>query len=295
MQWPTWAFWRPKSESNGKPQHRDNPPEPSHNASSTPELPASWQSNLTKTDWLQSHYTTNQTIAISIATTATTLALIRLYKTYLRRIPSVDYLKPEFFRRRSFFGYVTRVGDGDNFHLYHTPGGRLLGWGWLRRVHNLKGEKLKGKTMHVRIAGVDAPEAAHFGRPAQPYSQEALDWLRSFVLHKFVRVYPYRPDQYGRVVCSAYRRRWLFFKFDVGLNMLKQGLATVYEAKFGSEFGNNEEQYRAAEERAKQKKIGMWQGTGLVGRMLGRNSSLESPREYKTRHAQQEKGADKAK
>jgi len=22
------------------------------------------------------------------------------------------------------------VGDGDNFRLYHTPGGRLLGWGW---------------------------------------------------------------------------------------------------------------------------------------------------------------------
>ncbi|KAI7138544.1 hypothetical protein KC352_g30181, partial [Hortaea werneckii] len=85
----------------------------------------SWESNLNSTDW--SHYTSPQTIVASVLTTAATLALIRLYKTYLRRIPNVDYLKPGFFRHRSLYGYVTRVGDGDNFHLYHTPGGKLAG------------------------------------------------------------------------------------------------------------------------------------------------------------------------
>lgn len=201
------------------------------------------------------------------------------------RIPNVDYITPNRLRGRSLYGYVSSVGDGDNFRLFHTPGGRLAGWGWFpgRQVKKMK--KFQGKTVHVRIAGVDAPEMAHFGRPAQPYSQEALEWLKSFVLHKYVRVIPYRRDQYERVVCTVYRRRWGFFKSDVGLNMLKQGLATVYEAKFGSEFGGPEKEkvYRDTEARAKQKKIGMWQEQSLVGRMLGRKNTLESPREYKTR------------
>lgn len=174
----------------------------------------------------------------------------------------------------------------------------MMGWGWVprRKVQDMTEKAVKGRTMHVRIAGIDAPELAHFGRPAQPYSQEAIDWLRAFVLHSYVRVYPYRQDQYNRVVCSVSKRRWFFFKSDVGLNMLKRGLATVYEAKFGSEFGNREEEYRAAEETAKNRKVGMWQDPGLVGRMLGqKKGSVESPREYKTRMAEHEKKSNMAK
>ncbi|KAI7471032.1 SNase-domain-containing protein [Hortaea werneckii] len=247
----------------------------------------SWESNLNSTDW--SHYTSPQTIVASVLTTAATLALIRLYKTYLRRIPNVDYLKPGFFRHRSLYGYVTRVGDGDNFHLYHTPGGKLAGWGLLpwRRVQDIK--KFKGKTLPVRIAGVDAPERAHWGNPEQPYGNEALEWLRSTLLHRYVRVYPYSRDQYGHMVASVHLRRWLVFRSDVGYDMLKKGWATVYEAKSGSEFGGKEEQYRAAEARAKQKKVGMWQEPGMLGKLLGKKETTESPREYKTRTAAQDK------
>ena len=254
----------------------------------------SWESNLNSTDW--SHYTSPQTIVASVLTTAATLALIRLYKTYLRRIPNVDYLKPGFFRHRSLYGYVTRVGDGDNFHLYHTPGGKLAGWGLLpwRRVQDIK--KFKGKTLPVRIAGVDAPERAHWGNPEQPYGNEALEWLRSTLLHRYVRVYPYSRDQYGRMVASVHLRRWLVFRSDVGYDMLKKGWATVYEAKTGSEFGGKEEQYRAAEARAKQKKVGMWQEPGMLGKLLGKKETTESPREYKTRTAERDKiGREKEK
>ncbi|KAK5134342.1 hypothetical protein LTR08_006522 [Meristemomyces frigidus] len=243
-----------------------------------------------KSAW--SRYTTTQTITACILTAAATLALERLYKTYLRRIPSVDYLKPGLFRQRSLYGYVTSVGDGDNFRLFHTPGGRLFGWGWFpgRRVGDVK--QLKGQTVHVRIAGVDAPELAHFGNPAQPYGKEALEWLRSFVLHRYVRAYPYRRDRFDRVVCTVSRTRWLFFNTDVGHNMLKNGMATVYTAKDGSEeFGSRERQYRGAEARAKEKKIGMWHKPSLVGKLLGRQESVESPREYKTRIIKQERQA----
>lgn len=38
------------------------------------------------------------------------------------------------------------VGDADNFRFYHTPGGRWLGWGWLRNVKEGRKE-LKGQTV----------------------------------------------------------------------------------------------------------------------------------------------------
>jgi endonuclease YncB( thermonuclease family) len=289
MQWPSWAFWRQKERPKENEEYTVDDRQRAH-LTSTP-----LDKTLNKTNG--SYFTTTQTIVISALTTVTALASIRFYKTYVRRIPSTEYLKPGFFRKRTFYGYVTRVGDGDNFHFFHTPGGRLLGWGWAphRRIKDMMDRAAKakaGQTLHVRIAGIDAPEGAHFGRPAQPYSKEALDWLRDTILKRYVRVYPFKQDQYQRVVCSVHKWKWGFFKSDVGLNMIKQGLATVYEAKIGSEFGGREEQYRAAEARAKQRKIGMWQDPGLIKRFLGQGAEVESPRAYKKRMSQQEK-ADK--
>lgn len=125
----------------------------------------------------------------------------------------------------------------------------------------------------VRIAGVDAPEGAHFGREAQPHADEALDWLRNYILNRRVRAYIYKRDQYDRVVATVYVRRGIFRR-DVGLQMLKAGLATVYEAKTGAEFGKLEDKYRSTEEWAKQKRRGIWSG---------KQKDFESPRDYKTR------------
>lgn len=161
-------------------------------------------------------------------------------------------------------------------------------------MRNVKpGKGLKGKTLHVRIAGIDAPEMAHFGRPEQPFGKEALAWLRGEVLGKFVRVRPWRRDQYDRVVCTVYKRKWMVWRTDVGLEMIRKGLATVYEAKFGSEFGGMEEVYREAEKEAKRRGVGMWQKPGFIGKLIGRKESSESPREYKTRMAAQEVKSEK--
>ena len=80
---------------------------------------------------------------------------------------------------------------------------------------------LKDETIHIRIAGIDAPEvgtpfrdssrvpliippkAAHFGRPAQLHSRESLDWLRETLLRptrKTMWCQVLRKDQYGRIV-----------------------------------------------------------------------------------------------
>jgi hypothetical protein len=74
------------------------------------------------------------------------MAVLQLYANYLRRIPGSAYVRPNFFRNRSIYGRVTSVGDGDNFHLFHTPGGRSLGWGWLRRIPETR-KDLKDRTV----------------------------------------------------------------------------------------------------------------------------------------------------
>jgi len=59
--------------------------------------------------------------------------------------------------------------------------------------------------------------------------------------------------------------------------MLRAGIATVYEAKSGAEFGEGREQiYRKAEWWAKTKRKGIWSG---------KKEDFESPREYKSRYA----------
>ncbi|KAI5847220.1 hypothetical protein DFP73DRAFT_455766, partial [Morchella snyderi] len=192
----------------------------------------------------------------TLTLTAAALGAAHLYRNHLRRIPDAASIYPSFFRRRSIYGRVTSVGDGDGFRLYHTPGGRCLGWGWLpgRRLH---GPTPTRDTLHIRIAGVDAPEGAHFGRTAQPYAAEALAWLREYLLGRNVRVYVYRRDQYERVVASV--KVWRGFRRrDVGMEMLEAGMATVYEAKTGAEFGKLEELYRLAEWRARKARRGIW-------------------------------------
>jgi endonuclease YncB( thermonuclease family) len=286
MLWPSWAY--PTREGAvGNSGKDDVLYEDLHEKSVRNSISIGW-----------SDYLTRQTVVGTIILTATALGANRVYKSFVRRIPNASHLKPGSFRKRSIYGLVTRVGDGDGFHLFHTPGGRLLGWGWApgRRTKDLMKRGAKpsdAQTITVRIAGIDAPERAHFGNPEQPYAKEALEWLKAALLGKYVRVYPYRQDQYQRIVASAYVWRWLIWRQDVGLNMLKQGLATVYEAKVFKEFGGNEEQYRVAEERAKQQKIGMWQDPGIFAKLLGRSKEPESPRAYKTRMMQQEKQASK--
>jgi endonuclease YncB( thermonuclease family) len=138
----------------------------------------------------------------------------------------------------------------------------------------------------VRIAGVDAPEGAHFGKPAQPFAAEALAWLESYILNKRVRAFIYRRDQYERVVATVYVRRPPFFlRKDVGLELIRRGLATAYEGRTGAEFGGSkmEEIYKAAEAAAKKKGKGIWSThkAGVLG--LRKAQPFETPMAFKKR------------
>ncbi|KAF3911154.1 hypothetical protein AA313_de0208444 [Arthrobotrys entomopaga] len=223
----------------------------------------------------------------SLATATTTITLIYFYRNFLKRYPDSNSIPPHFFRRKGLYGKVVSVGDADNFRIYHTPGGKWAGWGWLpgRKVPESRKE-LKGQTIHVRIAGIDAPEGAHFGKPSQPHSSESLTYLTNLLASQNVRAHLLRRDQYERIVCSVTMKRkgilgHLGFKQDVGLVMLKDGIAQVYEGTYGVEFGKREGmegKYRAAEEDARARKVGIW---GLKGK-------YESPGQYKARFGSKE-------
>jgi hypothetical protein len=105
----------------------------------------SWTDIINSKDW---KLTDPRTLLSTAILTTSILASIKFYRSYLKRIPEASYIRPAFFRKRSLFGTVTRVGDADNFHLFHQPGGRLAGWGWLpgRRIVPEKKE-LKNQTV----------------------------------------------------------------------------------------------------------------------------------------------------
>ncbi|KAI0705983.1 hypothetical protein C8T65DRAFT_740708 [Cerioporus squamosus] len=211
-----------------------------------------------------------------------------VYARYLRRIPNADWVTPDMLARRRWIkGYVTRclpptlarpVGDADNFRLYHTPG---IGWRWplkFRRIP-LGRADLKDKTIHIRMAGVDAPEAGHFGRAAQPFAEESLAWLKSQVENKFVYCQLIRRDQYGRIVAVPHLKpRFLPGLFATGKNlpleMLRAGWGSVYE-QAGAEYGlRGVEEFLRVQSEAQNARRGIWKH-GTTG---------ETPAEYKRRY-----------
>jgi endonuclease YncB( thermonuclease family) len=292
MQWPSWPSTAPSTTTT---QDESDPTATGATEPTTlPFAMPSWQS-----------YATPQVLIASTLSTTTLLLALRLHRTRLKQFTRVTAIPPSFYRRRALFGRCMRVGDGDGFRLLHTPGGRLAGWGWLpgKRMPaaGAGSRALADKTLSVRLAGIDAPEMAHFGKPAQAGSREAYDWLAAYLTGRRVRVRVWRRDQYDRVVGTAWVRCWWGPRRDVGLLMLKEGLATVYEAKAGAEFGGKETEalYREAERRARDAGRGIWKGAAaaagrgplLWAKLTGgeQPGKFESPRDFKNRTRQIDK------
>lgn len=160
MRWP--SFWSspspPDKEDEAKQNATNNaqtPGEvlddllsakPASKAPSIQKHPTNWSSIVTTSP--TQILTSPETLLPTLLLTSTCLGFFTFYRSYLRRIPAAGNISPGFFRKRSLVGRVTSVGDGDNFRVFHTPGGRLAGWGWLpwRRVPTEKKE-LKHKTV----------------------------------------------------------------------------------------------------------------------------------------------------
>ncbi|KIK09435.1 hypothetical protein K443DRAFT_82346 [Laccaria amethystina LaAM-08-1] len=179
------------------------------------------------------------TSAIALASFATgavtALCTTMFHVRYGRRLKNGEWITPDLLGRDNWIkGVVTSVGDADNFRLYHTPALGGYTWPFKFRTIPSQSKDLKDQTLHIRLAGVDAPEAAHFGKPAQPYAAESLAWLRETLLGKKVYCRLLRRDQYSRIVAHVHLPprilpASLFLGRNVSLELLKAGWGTIYE------------------------------------------------------------------
>lgn len=149
-------------------------------------------------------------------------------------------------------GRVLSVSDGDTIRFLHSP---------MFSSSRLKdGEKLSDTALPIRIATIDTPEVAKFGKPNQPYGEDAKEHLSNMILDDIVKVRLLSKDQYGRGVGQVVKPRlfgWLGGR-DMDTEMLQAGLAEVYRGG-GAVYGpKGKEAYIEMEGQAKREKTGMW-------------------------------------
>ncbi|KAI9596632.1 hypothetical protein BDF19DRAFT_438097 [Syncephalis fuscata] len=220
---------------------------------------------VTTTEWWQKAHNNGYSEVVAAAAAVTTTAIVyRVYGRNIRRYSTASEIPTRMLKgQRRMTGVCTAVRDGDTFRLYHTPLSPLL-----TRIPQTR-KALQGKTLSIRLAGIDAPEAAHFGMPAQPFSDEARRWLEARLLHRTILFTPYSVDRYGRLVAGVWIRpvgcHWLPFglpllnwlRSDISLKMLRSGLATVYTGQ-DAEYGNRHDRYKLAEQLARARYRGVW-------------------------------------
>lgn len=150
-------------------------------------------------------------------------------------------------------GRAVSVSDGDTFRFLHVP----------TRFHSSRtgnNDKLSTSTLLIRMCTIDTPEVAKFGKPGQPYGDEAKAHLQSLIENRIVKIRLLQKDQYGRAVAEVVKPGpllgWPLKYMDQ--EMLKAGLAEVYQGS-GAVYGHlGKEAYIAMQEKAKERKKGMW-------------------------------------
>ena len=121
-----------------------------------------------------------------------------------------------------FSGRVVRVSDGDTCDVEVEP----------------------GKTIRVRIYGIDAPELS------QDFGKESRKYLDRRIFRETVTVEKFYDDQYGRCV-----GRILLNGQDLALELLREGIVWHY-VQYSSD-----QSYSIAERLAREAQKGVWKGT----------------------------------
>jgi endonuclease YncB( thermonuclease family) len=158
--------------------------------------------------------------------------------------PQSSYLK----------GRVVNVTDGDTFRFYHQPT-------WFHSSTPKSDTKLSDQTIAIRVCTIDTPEVAKFGKPSQPFGDDAKALLQQHLLPcTYLQVQILQRDQYGRAVASVSKQS-VFGRTYMDEVMLKAGLAEVYQGG-GAVYGpKGKDYYLKLEETARSNKTGMWSQT----------------------------------
>ncbi|PVU88619.1 hypothetical protein BB561_005758 [Smittium simulii] len=212
-------------------------------------------------------------------------ASVYLYKFHYFQINTALDIPKSYFKTRTLKGIALKIPDGDNLRLYHCPTLKSS-WRIKNELKNIKThpynsseknikptQKLSEKTINVRLYGIDAPEIGHFGNKSQKFAVEAREFLQSLVLGKKLFILPLKIDIYNRVVAVVYIKNFWFFNRDISSEMIKAGMATIYEGR-DIAYHSGLNSLVLEEMKAKSNKIGIWSQS---------KKNLESPRDYKTR------------
>ena len=112
----------------------------------------------------------------------------------------------------------------------------------------------EGKSTSVQLIGVNAPETVHPDKPAEPYGEEATDFLRELLIDEsvYVRFEEHERDQYDRLIRYVYRTSDDMF---INLEIIREGYGRVDTRH---QPFKHEELFMAYQSRAKDIQKGLW-------------------------------------
>lgn len=105
-----------------------------------------------------------------------------------------------------------------------------------------------GRRLKIRLAGIDAPEIG------QAHSLTARDQLRNRIDRDTVEILPVKTDVYGRLVARVMHQG-----DDLALLQVAHGLAWHFERYLSDQTPREQRLYRAAQDRARARGLGLWQ------------------------------------
>jgi endonuclease YncB( thermonuclease family) len=109
------------------------------------------------------------------------------------------------------------------------------------------------KLLRVRLAFCDAPEKK------QAFGSRAKQAMSELVFGKEIDLRPHAIDRYGRTVAQAG-----VDGRDVGLEMVQEGMAWVYDLYITEASLEVQESYHKAQEKAKADRQGLWNDPGAI-------------------------------
>lgn len=127
-------------------------------------------------------------------------------------------------------GKVVQVKDGDTVVIAPIEGGQFF---------------------TCRLSGIDAPETARRNRQGQPHGNEATKELKRLVLGQTVDAQLTGRRTHNREVCIIKKNGQ-----DVNLEMIRSGHAWAYRQFLKRPHAS---EYIAAEEEARNRRLGLWQ------------------------------------
>lgn len=125
----------------------------------------------------------------------------------------------------TLMGQVVRVADGDTVTVQDAA----------------------QQTYKVRLAGIDAPEKN------QAFGERSKQSLHDLVHGKTVQLDSHKRDRYGRHVGIL-----RIDSIDVNLLQVQRGMAWHYTAYAREQAEQDQQSYSAAEQGARQAKLGLW-------------------------------------